>query len=115
MMNARFKDFDAMVAEAKQQPLVFKYGGVNFSLPPECPAMVVLELMRLDSSNPEADVDPETIINTLRSLLGEEQYGVLLETGISLSLLSDIVSWAIDVYKGDLPNTMTPPNPVEGE
>jgi hypothetical protein len=95
---SRFRDFDAGRAEATGEPVVFKVEGQEFSLPPELPAIVVLEVMSLRGS-PDGEMSGEAVLKLVRGIFGAET-DRLLATGIGIKRLEEVLTWAIGVYSG---------------
>lgn len=113
-MSDKYMDFDAAWAELKEQPAAtFTVKGKIFTLPPEVPAGAILEAMAMSDKN--SAVAGSSVRKMLSSLLGDEQFDALLQTGISLPKLEDILSWALAQYQGQEPEPLEKkePEPVQ--
>jgi hypothetical protein len=107
-MNARYRDFDQAWSETAGEPIKFMAMGEEFSLPPEIPARVILKILRLSADKVE-DVSDDQAIDLALSILGKKQVDRLLELGISMDKLEQIVDWAMSEYgMGSDPNPPTP-------
>lgn len=104
MTQERYRDFDAWNAEREEKPLVFKVKGREFSLPSGLPAIIPIRAMRLKAQYGEdAEVPPEATLDMALSLFGDAQMQELLDTGVDIETLAEIVSWAISEYSGTAP------------
>ena len=83
MVDKKFKDFDAAVAEAAEENISFKLAGKTYELPGQLPARVVLTQMRY------MDADGEMAANTLPEWL---------ESLVGKSNLDEIESIVFDDY-----------------
>lgn len=108
-MDKRYLDFDAMVAEVEQETApspVVKYKGVEYTLPIEMPAMVMLKVLRMSK---QATIEDEEFVNDIQlifeSLLGD-QFDTLLASGILIGDLAILLKGIIRLYQG---NAQTPP------
>jgi len=116
LMSERYRDFDAWEAERKQEPLRFRFHGQEFDLPPSLPAIIPIRAMRLQKQvGADGDVPEGELMELALSLFGEEQLERLLETGVGMDTLGEIVQWAVAEYgagaaeQGNAPGPDTDP------
>tara|TARA_B100000212_G_scaffold318078_1_gene274205 strand:- start:90 stop:440 length:351 start_codon:yes stop_codon:yes gene_type:complete len=96
MVDKKFKDFDAAVAEAAEENISFKLAGKNYELPGQLPARVVLTQMRY------MDADGEMAANTLpewlESLVGKSNLDEMLDSGATWPQLDELLQFLLDEY-----------------
>ncbi len=98
------KDFDKAWNEKEGDGYPFKVKGVEYELPPEVPAGVVLESMRLEDEYEEGEPVPaKEVTKIAERLFGREDLDEMLNNGIGINELRDLVDWANSVYTPDLP------------
>lgn len=118
-MSRRFKDFDKFIEETerKLEPVIFQYGGEEFRLPPNLPAIIPIKAMRLKKEYGSDDEIPadETVTLAL-DIFGKEQLDRLLAKQISMDTLSEIIKWVFEQYNADVGATDGEPgNPAAPE
>lgn len=97
---SRFKDFDAARSEARGEPIEFIVRGERFSLPPELPAIVPLDMLAFKSElGEDADMPPEAVARLIRGVFGSETQR-LLSSGISMTELEEVLTWVMGEYGG---------------
>jgi hypothetical protein len=103
---SRYHDFDMALAEEKREPVTFKWGGVEYNLPSEMPAIVMIRAERLKSEYGDQSriPDKEWCDGVFGKLMGTEQYDKLLESGITMEQLIDVQTWVLSQYGPELPN-----------
>lgn len=113
---SRYKDFDAYFAELNREPVVFRYKGEEFILPPELPAIVPIKVMALQKQyGSDADIPADDIIEIAKAVFGEEYLNKLLGMGITMSEFGEIIQWVIGVYNGvEVDDAQNPPSPEKG-
>lgn len=99
---SRYNDFDAVFAERAQavEPIVFRLGGEEYTLPGNLPAEV--GLITLSLGNPgdtNTRVGLDGMGRLLGSILGKEQYARFLGTGIDSDQLLEIFQWVFAQYE----------------
>jgi len=93
------KDFDAAWKEKDDEGYPFKVKGEKYELPSSPPAGIVLEALRLGEEFDEDDAVPnDRVFNMAQELIGKENLQQMLDDGISIDELRDIVEWANEVY-----------------
>ncbi len=98
---SRFRDFDLAAAERKAEPLVFKWAGREYELPPALPAAIPLEALRLRMEyGTEADIPEHEMFKLATKLLGQEVLEQIVADGVDVDTLGEIVTWAICEYQG---------------
>jgi bifunctional pyridoxal-dependent enzyme with beta-cystathionase and maltose regulon repressor activities len=96
MVDKKFKDFDAAIAEAAEEKITFKLAGKTFELPGQLPARVVLTQMRF------MDADGEMAANTLpewlESLVGKSNLDEMLDEGATWPQLDELLQFLLEEY-----------------
>lgn len=111
MADVRYLDFDAMVAENEHidEPLpVMTYRGMEYTLPREMPAMVMLKTLKISKMDLTSIKDEDFVQDmqlVFESMLGD-QLDALLSTGISIEDLGTLLKGFVQLYSG---NATTPP------
>lgn len=99
----RTVDFDAFRAEQKAEPLELKIAGKTYQLPTSMPASLALDVIRLHESM-EADQEPkvEDLLKIGAGLFGgaEKFQAVLMDAGVGLDELGDLIQMVIEAYTG---------------
>jgi hypothetical protein len=99
----RTVDFDAFRAEQKLEAFNLVIGGKTYEMPPSLPAALALDVIRLSE---EMDAKAEPKIDDLMRIGaalfgGKEQFRtVLLEAGVGLDELGDLIQMVIEAYTG---------------
>ena len=114
-MAKKFKDFDKFFKEkqetkgANERPSFKMYGKV-FSISSSFKAKTVVELLRMQATK---DVEPSLVLDMLEGLLGKEQLNELLDNGITMEQLEDIMMWCCDQTSGDIEDDSEDGNFIE--
>lgn len=85
--------------QGESEPITFRVGGHDFTVPGEPPAAVFMRMWTRDSSG-KLNPTPEEALSALEDRLGAEQYARLLSTGIRLPRLMEVQTWILDRYNG---------------
>ena len=93
---SEFKDFDEAVAEDADVKVTFKVGGRNYEAPSTLPAKVVLAQLKL--SNDSGGIDQKNIAEWLGAVMGEQQFGQMLDDGISWIQLEKVLVFLLVTY-----------------
>lgn len=112
---SRFRDFDLANAERKREPVTFQIRGRLFELPPELPAIIPVEAMRLVRQHgTEGEIPDADQFDLALKLLGKSQFDDLLalEPAVSIDELGDILKFILSEYtpgaSGDSGNSKAP-------
>jgi hypothetical protein len=112
---SKYRDFDAFWAEKDKDPITFTVFGKKYDLPAEVPASLMLKVMRLQQNEGNsAAVSFETIEELLTGILGKEQFKSLLESGIGMAQLTDVLDWIMSAYNGAEDAEGNPEAPQDG-
>lgn len=110
-MSSKYLDFDAMLAESeseKEPCPVIKYKGIEYVLPRQMPAILMLKLLRMKQAADGEVVSDEVFLNDMQlifqSLLGD-QLDTLLSSGVLIDELGIMLKEIIGLYQG---NAVTP-------
>jgi len=111
---ARYKNFDAFFAEAKQEPIVLRYQGETHHLPSSLPVATLLHLQRLQAGGPEQKVSDQQLIKLFASVFGQDRYQKWVHGGMTLEQMMELLRWALTQYgmaasaDGEGPNAEAP-------
>ena len=96
---SELKDFDQAWSEKEDEGYPFKVKGAEYELPPSVPAQAMLDALRLGEEY-EADepVPPNEAIKLARKIIGEDQVQAMLDDGVTVDELTDVIEWANSVY-----------------
>lgn len=102
-------DFDAFRSEHKEEPLKLKIGGKVYDLPSKLPAMLALDIARLQATvGPDADVPATALEEMCVSVFGVENFRTIVnDNKLTLPELSELVTLVMHRYSGV---AVTPPN-----
>jgi len=102
-------DFDAFRSEHKEEPLKLKVGGKVYDLPSKLPAILALDIARLQSTmGPDADVPADRLEKMCVSVFGAENFReIVSDNGLTMPELSELVTLVMNRYSGV---AVTPPN-----
>lgn len=108
-MSDRFRDFDAWWDEQGRKPLRLKIFGETHELAADLPAPLALRFTRLAQDVKEGKRDENDAFNESEILeVGKALFGAGVMQGwldrtppIGLTQLTEIVTWALDQYRGD--------------
>lgn len=118
-MTARVIDFDAFRAEqeareGKVEPPTIKIGGEVYSLPPDLPAIVAVDVIRLNKDRgAAAQVDPVILMSIGSALFGDETFRrILVEQKMGVRDMGTLIMQVFRVYdptegKETVPNRQT--------
>ena len=98
-MTDKFRDFDAFWSEKEDEPIRFRALGREYELPPSPRASLILELKGLrESKGMDAEVPEEQVVTLLEHLLGEEDVQELIDSGLTIQQLEDLLQWIGQQY-----------------
>ena len=106
----RYRDFDAYWAEQEKEPVKATIAGKEYELPSALPAKVMLQVIRMHKKGVD-EVGFDAIIDLGRALFGE-QLEEILDSGISMEQLGDVITWVCQSYGSGEQNDTG--NPSEG-
>ena len=96
MVDKKYKDFDAAVAEADGEPIKFKIAGGDYELTGQLPARVVLTQMRyMDDSGA---MDANQLPVWLESLVGKDNLDEMLDAGATWPQLDSLLQFLLESY-----------------
>jgi hypothetical protein len=95
-------DFDAWRAEQKSEPVKLTLGGRVYDLPPSMPASLALDVVRMNSEDPNAEVPEDMVISVGAAVFGSEALfnQVLRDHNITLDELPNLIRMVMDSYTG---------------
>ena len=105
---AKFKNFDAMLAQMKHETIPFQIFGKRYEIKKRIPAVVVLEMARHE--------EDETIPNKVLFEAGAQIFGKAIMDDLckhedfSVDVLGELIKWAFEAINGteeDEPEAMT--------
>lgn len=100
-MSNRHKDFDQFFAEKKKEPVTLTIFGETHELAPALPAMVMLELIRMQKKHGDMGEVPESeLISLALTIFSEELFEHLCKKGLDVEQLGELIKWAMSVYTG---------------
>ena len=98
-MSGRLIDFDAFRSEQQKEPVRLRIGGQVYDLPPDLPASVALDAIRLRSEGDDAEVSGTQVEKIAREIFGEEILAELLRKHrVSFTELGELIKLAFDAY-----------------
>lgn len=102
------RDFDAAWAN-RPRPSA-KVMGEHVLLPPQIPAALVLEIVKLQEEgiDPEAEADFDVLFRMLRPVFGSDRVTQWVDGGMDVEQMSDLFEWLMGYWHGD-------DSPVGGE
>lgn len=111
--DGRYRDFDEFWRSTEQIPIRFTVRGQSFELPPDIPAKAAMTVAAIVGKYGEAesDLSESDMLAILESIMGRDQWARLLDTGIGLGELEDVVRWAAAQY--GIADQGNPTTPVE--
>lgn len=96
----KYKDFDQFYAESKRQHPTLKIFGQVYQLPVALPALLMVRTIRLQKEHGDmASVPPEQLLEMATALFGD-RFDELLEKGLDVEQMGDLISWAMEQYVG---------------
>lgn len=111
MPDRKVIDFDAWRAERlardgteKPEPVYFRIGGKEYPMPPEPPAAIVLDIVRLkEALGSDAEVSVEALMGIGTGIFGAETWGsILRDNGLGASELGDVIIQAFHAWPDQL-------------
>jgi hypothetical protein len=96
MVDNKFKDFDAAVAETAGDKVTFKIAGSTYELPGQLPARVVLTQMRFMDS--DGSMAANSLPEWLESLVGKGNLEEMLEAGATWPQLDELLQFLLEAY-----------------
>lgn len=96
MVDKKFRDFDAAVAESAGEKVTFKIAGDEYELPGQLPARVVLTQMRyMDASG---NLAQSALPEWLESLVGKSNLEKMLDAGATWPQLDELLQFLLESY-----------------
>lgn len=100
-MAEKFRDFDAFWSERKREPLRLRIFGQDEELPPEIPAGVMVEMIRIqEKTGEDGAVSMPDTIKLATALFGKERLERWYAHGLDIEQLGDLVTWVAREYNG---------------
>lgn len=112
-----WKDFDAAWAEQASDAPRIKAFGREFTLPKSPPVKLLLIIMRARDGGDDATFSDRQVADMFGLLLGRETANALIDEGVSIEQMEQIITWAQQLYEqqsggdGDPPVTGGPDEP----
>ena len=98
-MTEKFRDFDAFWEEQEDEPIRFRALGRDYELPPSPRASLILEMKKLRrSKGMDAEIPEEQVVTLLEHLIGEDEVRDLIDAGLTLEQLEDLLEWIGQQY-----------------
>lgn len=108
-------DYDAFRREQEPEttePPTLKIGGVDYPLAPAIPAVVAIDLLRIEAmEGPDLLLTSDAIETMGRALFGEVWRSILIKHQIALAEVPDIIRLALAAY-ADVPKAVSPTSPT---
>lgn len=100
MPNARVIDFDLFRSERKEEPVIFKIGGVEYALPASLPASVAVDTIRMKSNLDDDDDVPMDAMDAFgASIFGPTTWEALLrEHRITVDEIEPLIGQVLAAY-----------------
>src|SRR5688500_16514856 len=104
-------DFDAWRAERlaregskEQTPVKFKIGGKEYDMPPEPPASIVLDVVRLkEAVGEDAEVSVEALMGIGDAIFGKDEFAMMLRVNkLGATELGDLIIQAFNAWPDQL-------------
>lgn len=94
-------DFDAAWRERRARAPRVRILGRVYELPRSVPAKLVLFAARAKKRGDSGNVDPDQLADMLGSLLGRRNLDALLDEGLDLDQLGDVMKFCMSRYGGE--------------
>jgi len=109
--------FDKANQAAKRETIPFEKYGKQYSIPAKMPAGVVLEFHRLqeDGVNIEENMPEGSMFKIFRYIFTDKVVEELLECGLSVEEMGQMLTWAIKCYNPKTDAEESPKAEVENE
>ena len=88
----KYKDFDKFIQAKEKEKISFKMFGKTWALPAELPVIVILKAMNAQEG------DEKEAFEMMEKLLGKKQFDKLIECGLTISQMTDLITWIMQVY-----------------
>lgn len=107
-------DFDAWRAERlaregadERPPVMFRIGGKEYPMPPEPPASIVLDVVRLkEAIGEDAEVSVEALMAIGDAIFGKDAFGEMLRVNrLHATELGDLIIQAFNAWPDQLVDT----------
>jgi hypothetical protein len=107
--DAKVIDFDAFRREQTGEPVLLKIEGVEYSLPPDMPATVALDVIRLNRDmGAGGNVPPDVLLSIGEGLFGDEQFRkIVKDHKLSVPDMGALIRETLKAYNSV---TEQPPN-----
>ncbi|GGM76890.1 hypothetical protein GCM10012275_54470 [Longimycelium tulufanense] len=92
-------DFDAAWAARRRRRPRVRILGRMYALPASPPAKLILFAASAQRRNPDQTIDPDTVVELLGSVIGSENVTALLNEGLDLDQLADVLRYCMDRMK----------------
>jgi len=93
-MTEKYRDFDAFWQEKQDEPIQFTAFGKTYDLPPSPPAAIILEMKKLRKDQGlDGVVAEEQLVMLMEQLLGEDAVQELVDAGMTIEQLEDLMEW----------------------
>ena len=111
-MMGELIDFDAFRAEHQLEPVRIKVGGEVYDLPPSLPAMVALDIVRLQADHAAGERVPNTALEAIgKSLFGPDTFRTLVDDNrLTMPELSELIKRVMAAYSGTPMDGVPDPN-----
>jgi hypothetical protein len=112
-------DFDADWAARDAKAPKVKICGKVYRLPGEIPAKIILYAAKAKKSGLAATdvVDETQLVDMLNSLLGKDNVAQIMDDGLGVRQMADVMNYCMDTYKDMMPGAATTgevPAPLRG-
>lgn len=96
-MSDKYLDFDQLIEEKEQKPIIIKVFGKKEQLPASLPALMVLKIIRMHRKGTE-NVNEETLFEMAEMLFGKERFTAWLNKGLSIEQLEMLIEKTVEMY-----------------
>lgn len=94
-----YKNFDDSWTKKSKKPIELQAYGEKFKLPAELPAKFAIKINRLMlEDRKDEELKNQEMLDLVTTLFAKDDLERLLESGISINELGEIVQWACDQY-----------------
>lgn len=91
----RYRDFDLFIKEKECEEIKFKLYDKEWTLPAELPVLVILQAMTIEKTQ-----DERAAFELLQNMLGKEQFEELCQAGLTVSVMTELMTWLMELYTG---------------
>lgn len=105
--DSKVIDFDAFRSEQTGKPVELVVGGVTYYLPPDLPATVAVDVIRMQrDQGTDGDVSAETLLSLGEGLFGDQFDTIIREHRLSTKEMGTLIKETLAAY-----NAATEPDP----